>query len=436
MDKGLRILIIEDVPADAELEEHELRKAGLVFTSKVVATREAFLKALEEFLPNLILSDYKLPSFDGIAALRIAQEKYPDVPFILVTGELGEEVAIETLKKGATDYVLKGNLKRLVPSVNRALQEAEEITERKRLRKVLQESEKLYRLLAENTNDMITRHLPDGKYLYVSPACRTLFGYEPEELIGTNAFEQMHPEDVKRIITITQEAVRTGGSNVAQYRHRTKDGQYIWVETVGKIVKNKITGDIEDIICVVRDITDRKQAENEILETKRDWENIFQASGNPTIIVDPDHNIISANRSTIKALGAHTEDEIKGKKCYEFFHNASKPPEGCPLEKLRTSVQLTNVEMEVEALGGTCLVSCTPIFDERGNLQKAIHIATDISKRKKAEEALKKSEQELKKRVKELEDFYDIAIGRELRMKDLKEEIEELNKELATYRKQ
>jgi PAS domain S-box-containing protein len=211
MDKELRILILEDVPNDAELEERELRNARLVFTSKIVETREVFLKALEEFLPNLILSDYELPTFDGLAALRIAKEKCPDVPFILVTGKLGEEFAIETLKKGVTDYVLKNNLKRLVPSLKRALQEAEEITERKRLRRELQESEKLYRLLAENTRDMITRHLPDATYLYVSPACRTLFGYEPEDLIGTNAFEQMHPEDVKRIIAITQEAVRTGG---------------------------------------------------------------------------------------------------------------------------------------------------------------------------------------------------------------------------------
>ena len=219
----------------------------MVFTSKVVDTKETFLKELDEFFPDLILSDYDLPSFDGLAALRIAKEKCPDVPFILVTGKVGEEFAIEKLKEGATDYVLKGNLKRLVPSVKRALQEAEEITERKRLQKVLQESEKKYRLLAENTNDMITRHLPNGTYLYVSPACRTMFGYEPEELIGTNAFEQMHPEDVKRIITITKEAVRTGRPNVAQYRHRTKDGQYIWVETAGKIVKNEMTGDIEDI---------------------------------------------------------------------------------------------------------------------------------------------------------------------------------------------
>jgi len=387
MDRELRILILEDVPADAELEEHELRKAGLVFTSKVVDTREAFLKAVDEFSPDLILSDYDLSSFDGSAALKIAKETCPDVPFILVSGKVGEEFAIEKLKEGATDYVLKSNLKRLVPSVKRALQEAEEITERKRLRRVLQVSERLYRLLAENTNDMITRHLPDGTYLYVSPACRTLFGYEPEDLIGTNAFEQMHPEDVKRIISITQEAIRNGRSHIARYRHLTKAGKYIWVETTGKVIKNE-EGEIEDIICVVRDITERKRAEEEILRAKRDWEDIFQAIGHPTIILDADHNIISANRATLNALGAHSEDEIKGKKCYELFHKTNEPPQGCPLERMLTSGNLETVEMEMEAFGGVYLVSCTPVLDEKGNIQKVIHIATDITERKQAEEAL------------------------------------------------
>jgi CheY-like chemotaxis protein len=114
MDKELRILILEDVPADAELEEHELRKSGLVFTSKIVNTREAFLKELDGFFPDIILSDYDLPSFDGLAALRIAKEKRPDVPLVLVTGKLGEEFAIEKLKEGVTDYVLKGNYRNIL----------------------------------------------------------------------------------------------------------------------------------------------------------------------------------------------------------------------------------------------------------------------------------------------------------------------------------
>jgi PAS domain S-box-containing protein len=387
MEKELRILMLEDSSADAELEEYELKRSGLVFTLKVVDTKETFREALEEFSPDLILADYDLPTFDGLNALELAKGKCPDVPFILVTGRVGEEFAIETLKKGATDYVMKNNLKRLVPVINRALEEAkmqeerkltaeaikrnasqwqktfdsiknlimlldkdfkiiraniatrdflgmpfdkiigqycfnlmhgtdeplpecplaklkksqsheesviflenrniwvsvlidpifnekgeliqavhiiEDITERKKAEESIRESVKLYGLLAENTYDMITRHLPDGTYLYVSPSCQTLFGYEPKELIGTKAFDQIHPEDVKRVIAITQEAVRTGGAQVAKYRHVRKDGQYIWVETIGKVIKNKETGAIEDIVCVVRDITEHKKAEEDL----------------------------------------------------------------------------------------------------------------------------------------------------------------------------
>ena len=144
-----------------------------------------------------------------------------------------------------------------------------DITDHRRADAALQASEKLYRLLAENSTDMVTRHLPDSTYLYVSPSCRTLFGYEPEELIGTKAFDQMHPEDVKRVIALTQEAIKTSGTNMGQYRHLKKDGIYIWVETVGKVIKNAVTGNIEDIICVIRDITERKLAEEELRKLNR-----------------------------------------------------------------------------------------------------------------------------------------------------------------------
>jgi PleD family two-component response regulator len=137
MDRRLNILMLEDVDTDAELVKRELRKANIQFSSKRVETKEAFIKELKDFAPDLILSDYTMPSFDGISALKIAQEKCLDIPFIFVSGTLGEEVAIETLKMGATDYVLKERLLRLVPVVRRALLEAEERIKRKRMEEQL-----------------------------------------------------------------------------------------------------------------------------------------------------------------------------------------------------------------------------------------------------------------------------------------------------------
>ena len=128
----LHILILEDVPADAELVEEELREAGFKYVAHRVASRAAFNKELAEFSPDLILADYSMPGFDGKAALKIVVDKHVDIPFIFVSGALGEELAIELLKKGATDYVLKNRLSRLVPSVRRALNELAERNERKK----------------------------------------------------------------------------------------------------------------------------------------------------------------------------------------------------------------------------------------------------------------------------------------------------------------
>ena len=151
----LRILILEDVAAAAELVERELRKGELDFTPKMVSTREAFSRELTAFAPDLILSDYSLPGFDGSEALSIVRERCPEVPFVFVSGAIGEELAIETLKQGATDYVLKQRMSRLVPSVRRALRETEERASRARAEEALRRSEERHRVLLEINNAII-----------------------------------------------------------------------------------------------------------------------------------------------------------------------------------------------------------------------------------------------------------------------------------------
>lgn len=140
MDGELRILIIEDVPSDAELLEYELQLSGLTFIAKCVRTKTEFLKELDEFFPHIVLSDYSLPSFDGPTALKISVEKDPYLPFIVVSGAIGEEIAVEMLKKGATDYVLKNHLSHLAPVMLRALKKVQERHELRRIESALKES--------------------------------------------------------------------------------------------------------------------------------------------------------------------------------------------------------------------------------------------------------------------------------------------------------
>lgn len=148
MKKDIHILMLEDDAADAELTKFALRKGSLDFSLERVETREEYLEALGGRPPTLILSDYSLPGFNGHDALNIALERCPGTPFIFVTGTMGEEVAIETLKSGATDYVLKTRLSRLIPAVNRALREAEERAQHRRAEEQLRESHEQLRALS------------------------------------------------------------------------------------------------------------------------------------------------------------------------------------------------------------------------------------------------------------------------------------------------
>lgn len=127
MEINIKILILEDTPCDVELIQYELIKSGLKFFSEIVQTKNDFIAALDNFMPDIILSDYSLPSFDGVSAFHIKQEKYSEIPFIIVSGSVGEENAVELIKKGVTDYALKDKLYTLAPKVTRALKDADEL---------------------------------------------------------------------------------------------------------------------------------------------------------------------------------------------------------------------------------------------------------------------------------------------------------------------
>lgn len=226
----LRVLHVEDNPLDAELVESTLHAGGIPCEITRVDKRVPYIEALRSQKFDLILADFSLPSFDGRSALSLAQEIVPHTPFLFVSGALGEEIAIENLKSGATDYVLKSGLSRLVPSVKRALREAMERNERRRVEQQLIDAETRYRTLVEKVPAIVYRAECgiNGKWLYVSPQIETILGFSPDEWNAELWLQQMHPEDRARVSAEETRVANTAGPLECEYRMFTRSGELLW----------------------------------------------------------------------------------------------------------------------------------------------------------------------------------------------------------------
>ncbi|MFH1227621.1 MAG: response regulator [Planctomycetota bacterium] len=290
MKSQIKILLLEDSKTDAELEERELRNGDLDFISRRVESKEDFLEALNDFRPDLILSDNALPSFNGLAALAITQEKYPDVPFIFVSGTIGEDRAVESLKHGATDYVLKTNLNKLVPAVHRALNEAKERVERKKAEVAL----KMHSLLLDNSTDSIFLHDDQGRFIYVNKSAYETRGYTRDELMKMTLIDLDTPEYAK-LIKPRIEEITEKGSLMFEAAQRRKNGSVMPVEVHASLIK--LEGK-KLFLAVIRDITVRKQGE-EILKKQHLITNSIINSPLDTIIfaLDREYRYVGFNEN-------------------------------------------------------------------------------------------------------------------------------------------
>jgi len=224
--KEVFILLLEDSPLDAELIERELRRGGIRFVSKRLETESAFSQAIRDSLPDLILADYQLTGFNGLEALAMVRQQCLDVPFILVSGACGEELAIEALTGGAADYILKDRLYRLVPAVRHAL----EIADRRRTERAARETERRFCALTETLPAIVFVH-QDGKFLYLNPATEQILGYSASELLGTSFWDVVHP-DHREIVRARGLSRQGGGAVPARYEFPivTRRGDTRWLD--------------------------------------------------------------------------------------------------------------------------------------------------------------------------------------------------------------
>ncbi len=271
MSEPVRILIVEDVASDFDLAQREIRKAVNECVVQQVQTRQDFLHALDTFGPDLILSDYQMPGFDGLTALRLTQEHAKLTPFIIWTGSLGEDIAVECMRAGAVNYILKENIKRLGSAVAHALEERRLLLEHKRAAEIIEDNEKRFRALIENGLDNISLLAADGTLLWESPATSRTLGYEQDEFLGHNIFQLIHPDDLawisERFAAVVQEP---GSREQGTFRLRHQDGTWRWTEAVVSNLLHEPS--VQAIVINYRDITARKQAEENLHTLNRELE--------------------------------------------------------------------------------------------------------------------------------------------------------------------
>jgi diguanylate cyclase (GGDEF)-like protein/PAS domain S-box-containing protein len=263
----ISILHLEDDAGDAVYFAEELRRAGLDCRITLAQNAQEFASALSASDFDLILSDNTLPDFDGNSALLLARARRPDLPFIFLSGSIGEEAAIDALKSGATDYILKSRTARLAPAIARALEEKAEREERRRAEQALRESEERYALAALGSNDGLWDWDLKAGAIHFSARWKSMLGYAENE-IGPDPrewFDRIHPEDLGQVMARIEAHLKGGASKLeCEYRIRTRQGSFLWVLCRGMAVRDA-AGDPYRMAGSQGDVTERKKAEEQLL---------------------------------------------------------------------------------------------------------------------------------------------------------------------------
>ena len=258
----LRILLLEDDPQDAMLIQELLETDHFVCEINCVQTRAEFLAGLRSGGIDLILADYQLPSFDGLSALELARSERHDLPFIFVSGMIGEETAVDALRIGATDYILKPRLARLVPAVQRALREARERAERRVAAEAARRSEKELLDVIEAIPTMAFITLADGGSVWVNRRWVEYTGLSVDSTSGGGWRSTVHPDDFDGHINKWQASIASGEPFENEARHRSANGEYRWF-LVRAVPLRDESGRIRKWYGTLTDIEDRKRAEQE-----------------------------------------------------------------------------------------------------------------------------------------------------------------------------
>ena len=272
--------MIEDSEDDALLVIRELQRAGYDPTYERVETIEILRSALREKRWDMILCDYKLPTFNGLAVIELLKDIELDIPLIIVSGAIGEETAVEAMKAGANDYIMKDNLYRLIPAIERELIEAGERRVLRLAEKQLKESNERFIALFERSNDAVYIVDFEGGFVDANQVALDMLGYERSDIDRLRIASLLSEDDLPKGLEDFNEIVKTGfQKEVSEYKLKRKDGKYVTVETKASVIYRD--GQPHSVLGIGRDITERKQAEEALktLSLKDHLTGLFIAGG-------------------------------------------------------------------------------------------------------------------------------------------------------------
>lgn len=391
MNQLYRILLVEDEIYDAELNMREIKKVLPKSIFKRVDNRDSLIKMLNEFLPDLIISDYSMPSFDGLSALKIAKEIFPDTPFIIVTGSINEDTAVECMKAGATDYVLKDSLKRLGSTVLNALEQYKIRKERIEAVETIKVNEAKYRYMFHNNpQPMWIYDVETLAFLEVNQAAINHYGYSQSDLLSMNVLD-IRPESEISFFLDLLKSSNSKSYQVYETKHKKKDNSIICVEVTSH---NIIHNQRQARHVLINDITNRKNTEDKLNQERKLLRTLIDNLPVTIYVKDDECRKIIANKADLDIVGVKTEAEIIGKTDLDSYGN-ELGQRGYLDDKqvIKTGNAVLYREEDFVDFRGDqrwLLTSKIPLTDGNNKIIGLVGIGQDITLQKKAQEKILK----------------------------------------------
>ncbi len=388
MNEITRILIVEDHIHDYELARREILKSVHPCEFKRVEAQTDYLAALDAFKPDIILSDYYLPHFDGMNALKLAREHSPFTPLIIWTGSISEDTAVDCMKAGASNYVLKDNIKRLGTAVLHALEERQVLIEKNLADQKLVENEKRFRALIENAMDNISLLTKDGILLWENQSFNTILGYQHDEFLARNIFELMHPDDMAWTQELFQKVVQVPGNQQRGiFRLRHNDGSWKWIEAKATNMLDEPS--VGAVVINYRDITPQKQADETLREERNLLRTLIDNLPDRVYVMDAEGRKTLSNTADWMSSGAKTMEEVIGKTDFETYPPELAEPfwqlDKTVLESGQPVINFEEPGLDPNGNLVSILTTKIPLRNQEDHVIGLVGIGRDITERKRTE---------------------------------------------------